>query len=219
MCALIFILTLGLASLTSSAGVPFAPINGISSGISAPLRLSLREGSIAYEDSNGIGPILLCIPGIGDTRGQYRFIAPLLKSAGFRVVTVDPRGQGDSDATFSSYSASAIGDDITQLIDHLDGTVVLIGNSAGGASAAWIAANRQNRIKGLVLIDAFLRDHPIGVFTKTVLNIGMSGPWASLFWLTYYKSLFITNPPPDQKTVHRLPLARSLALPRSYERF
>ncbi len=37
--------------------------------------LTLPEGNIAYDDQ-GSGPLVLCVPGLGDLRAEYRFLAP-----------------------------------------------------------------------------------------------------------------------------------------------
>jgi len=39
-------------------------------------------GALAYDDSGGQGPVVLCVPGMGDLRTQYRFLAPRLAAAG-----------------------------------------------------------------------------------------------------------------------------------------
>src|SRR4051812_3437864 len=61
--------------------------------------LEVKDGQLAYEDQ-GEGPLVVCVPGIGDVRGQYRYLAPALVEAGHRVVTMDLRGLGDSSAGF-----------------------------------------------------------------------------------------------------------------------
>ena len=38
--------------------------------------LKLGDGEIAYDDTGGTGPTVICVPGIGDLRAQYRFVAP-----------------------------------------------------------------------------------------------------------------------------------------------
>ena len=43
------------------------------------------------------------MPGLGDLRAGYRFLAPALRAAGYRVACTDLRGHGDSDTTFASY--------------------------------------------------------------------------------------------------------------------
>ena len=46
--------------------------------------------------------LVVLVPGMGDLRACYRFLAPALKEAGYRVACTDLRGHGGSDATFSS---------------------------------------------------------------------------------------------------------------------
>jgi len=64
--------------------------------------LTRPEGRIGY-DVVGEGPLVVLVPGMGDLRAGYRFLAPALREAGYRVACTDLRGQGDSDATFPSY--------------------------------------------------------------------------------------------------------------------
>jgi alpha-beta hydrolase superfamily lysophospholipase len=64
--------------------------------------LDRPEGRIAY-DIDGTGPQVVLVPGMGDLRSAYRFLAPALRDAGYRAACIDLRGHGDSDTTFSSY--------------------------------------------------------------------------------------------------------------------
>lgn len=41
------------------------------------------EGPIAYEVW-GNGPLVICVPGMGDLRSVYRFMAPILVNTGYR---------------------------------------------------------------------------------------------------------------------------------------
>ena len=63
--------------------------------------LTRPEGRIGY-DIGGDGPLVLLVPGMGDLRAAYRFLAPALREAGYRVACTDLRGHGDSDSTFTS---------------------------------------------------------------------------------------------------------------------
>jgi pimeloyl-ACP methyl ester carboxylesterase len=60
------------------------------------------DGRIGY-DVAGTGPLIVLVPGMGDLRAGYRFLAPALRAAGYRVACTDLRGHGDSDARFPSY--------------------------------------------------------------------------------------------------------------------
>ena len=70
--------------------------------------LDRPEGRIGY-DVIGDGPLVVCLPGMGELRSSYRFTVPALTAGGFRVATMDLRGHGDSDATFSAYDDVAAG--------------------------------------------------------------------------------------------------------------
>ena len=76
-------------------------------------------GRIAYDDTGGTGPLVLAIPGMGDLRSEFRLIRPALVAAGYRVVTMDLRGHGESSARWDDYSAHAIGNDALALLDQL----------------------------------------------------------------------------------------------------
>ena len=101
--------------------------------------LDRGEGRIAY-DVTGSGPLVVAVPGMGDLRSTYRHLAPALVDAGFRVATMDLRGHGDSDTTFTAYDDPAAASDIIALIEHLGGPALVIGNSMGAAAAVIAAA-------------------------------------------------------------------------------
>ncbi|MGB2839556.1 MAG: alpha/beta hydrolase, partial [Actinomycetes bacterium] len=54
-----------------------------------PTTQFLTRGSdvVAY-DVQGEGPLVVAVPGMGDLRTTYRFLAPTLVAAGFRVATL-----------------------------------------------------------------------------------------------------------------------------------
>src|SRR5215217_1287179 len=100
--------------------------------------LGVDGGRIAYEVT-GTGPLVVCVPGMGDVRQVFRHMAPALVAAGYRVATMDLRGHGDSDATMAEYGDAATARDLLALIAHLGGPAIVVGNSMG-AGAAVIAA-------------------------------------------------------------------------------
>src|SRR5271170_3145456 len=71
--------------------------------------LKLPDGQIAYDDTGGTGPLVICVPGLGDMRQQYRLLAPKLAAAGFRVVTMDLPGHGESSVGWPEYSPASVG--------------------------------------------------------------------------------------------------------------
>src|SRR5215469_3365987 len=126
---------------------------GVSASAGETKFLERPGGKVAYSDSGGSGPVIICVPGIGDTRAEYRFLAPKLEKAGFRVIAMDPRGMGESDVTFNDYSAAAVGSDIVALAQTVNAQpVYVIGNSAAGASAVWAAAEAPKNVHAIVMI-------------------------------------------------------------------
>ena len=143
--------------------------------------LARPEGRIAY-DVTGEGPLVVCAPGLGDLRSVYRFLTPGLVEAGYRVATMDLRGHGDSDATFTSYDDVAAGTDLVALAEHLGGPAILVGNSMAAGAAVWATAERPDLVRGLVLIGPNLSDIPQGLATKLTLRLGLRKPWGPAVW-------------------------------------
>jgi pimeloyl-ACP methyl ester carboxylesterase len=161
--------------------------------------LETGGGKIAYSDSGGAGQLVVCAPGIGDVRQEYRFLAPRLQAAGFRVVTMDLRGLGESSVGWSDYSAAAVGADIVALIRHLGGSgkAFIIGNSMAGAAAVWAAAQAPERVAGIILLDPFVREMPTPWYLSALLGAMAMRPWGPWAWSSYYGSLYKTAPPAD----------------------
>ena len=116
------------------------------------------EGRIAY-DVQGSGPVVVLVPGMGDLRAGYRYLAPQLVAAGYTVATTDLRGHGDSDVSFAEYGDQATAGDIAALIAELGGPAVIVGNSMAAGSAVLVAAQHPELASGLVLIGPFVREH------------------------------------------------------------
>ena len=85
---------------------------------------------------------MILVPGLGDLRAGYRFLAPNLAGSGLPGACTDLRGHGDSDATFTSYGDEETAGDVIALIEELGGPAVVVGNSMGAGSAVLAAAQR-----------------------------------------------------------------------------
>jgi pimeloyl-ACP methyl ester carboxylesterase len=163
--------------------------------------MTLPEGRIAYDDQ-GTGPLVICIPGMGDLRAEYRLLAPQLVAAGFRVVTMDTRGHGETDARWSDYSVAAIGADMVALARELHaGPVYLVGNSMAAGAAIWAAAEAPELVAGVVMLSPIARDmapYWQGRILYTTLFAPLfSGPWGPAMWRRYLTSLYPTGQPED----------------------
>jgi len=142
------------------------------------------------------------VPGLGDVKEEYRFLAPTLFAAGYRVVTMDIRGHGNSTVGWPDYTSAALGSDIVALVRHLDaGRATVIGTSMGAGAAAWAAAEAPAEIDRLVLVGPFVRNVPIAwwknALLQTVVRTAFVGPWGPAAWGMYYASLYPTARPPD----------------------
>jgi len=155
-------------------------------------------GAIAYDDSGDAGELVMMLPGMGDLRAEYRFVAPLLRAAGYRTVTADLRGLGESSAHWPEYTVPAVGDDILALIDHLDaGPAHIIATSFTPAAAIWAAAERPQAIRSLILIGPFARTIKMSPVQQIGMWAIMHGPWKVRAWEMFYQSLYPTRKPDD----------------------
>ena len=158
--------------------------------------LDRPEGRIGY-DIGGDGPLVVLVPGMGDLRSAYRFLAPALRQEGYRVACTDLRGHGDCDATFTSYGDVETADDIIALIEELEGPAVVVGNSMGAGAAAYAAAERPDLINGLVLVGPFVRNGKTTAMQRVLLRVAMARPWAAMSWNSYLPKLYKGQLPVD----------------------
>ena len=61
---------------------------------------------------------------MADLRSTFRFTAPALVEAGYRVAIIDLRGHGDSATDFDRYDNRGNAADVAALIEHLGGPAV-----------------------------------------------------------------------------------------------
>ena len=118
--------------------------------------VDVAGGRIAYEVA-GRGPLVVLSPGLGDTRGTYRFLAPLVADAGYRVAGVDLRGHGQSTTGWGSYSRTDTAGDLMAVVRELGGPAVIVGHSFSGGAATIAAATHPDRVTALVGIDPATR--------------------------------------------------------------
>ena len=141
---------------------------------------------------NGSGPLIICSPGMGDTRDTYDPVASQLVAKGFTVAVMDNRGHGDSSMTFKAYGDEATSEDFITLIQHLGkGKAILAGNSFAGGAATIAAGKRPDLVAGIILLGAFLRNGMGGGAISTWITPALFyrpyGPWV---WGMYAKTLW-----------------------------
>ena len=109
-------------------------------------------------------PVLL-MHGGGQTRHAWGSTAEALARSGWRAVSLDLRGHGDSEwALNADYSFTAYSADCLAVIDRLGRPPVLVGASLGGVTAL-LAEGASDRVvsSGLVVVDITHRTNPAGI--------------------------------------------------------
>lgn len=108
---------------------------------------------IAYADAGAGEPVVL-LGGSGMSGGAWDLsFRPMLVEAGFRVVTVDVRGGGESDAPSPPYAIEDLTRDVVAVIEEIGaGSVRLVGLSMGGFVAEDLSYRRPDLVRSVVLI-------------------------------------------------------------------
>lgn len=107
------------------------------------------DGSAISFTDQGSGPAVLFLHGWMMSKKVWNFQLPLASK--IRIITLDLRGHGRSDATYFSYAACL--HDIETLLDYLGvEKVIVVGWSMGSQIAIKACALCKERISGLVLV-------------------------------------------------------------------
>ncbi|WP_405811503.1 alpha/beta hydrolase [Streptomyces sp. NBC_01520] len=117
--------------------------------------IALSDVTLHYDDqgpSDGL-PVVL-VHGHPFNRTLWGPSVRALVVAGYRVITPDLRGYGDSGVTPGKVLLSEFADDIAALLDHLGVERAVVGGvSMGGQIAMEFRRGRPERVLGLVLSD------------------------------------------------------------------
>jgi len=159
--------------------------------------LRLTDGVIAFDDQ-GHGPLVLCMPAGGDLRSEYRFLTPQLIASGYRVVTMDMRGQGESSAYWPDYTDAALGSDMLALIRHL-GTeaAFIIGTSKATGGALQASLQEPSLVRGLVLIAPSVAAPRSALLTNMMTGLLLFPLWGSAMVSLYYPKMYPKARPVD----------------------
>lgn len=160
---------------------------------------NLHHTPLAHDDTGGSGRLLVLLPGAGDLRSEYRFVVEALAADGYRVVTADLPGHGDSPSA-DRYTVSTTADALADLLRTLDaGPAVVIATSFAPAAAVWAAADHPDLIAGIVAISPHLHaDRSItGRVQTAAIRLLLRGPWAAALWARLYRGWYKASPPDD----------------------
>jgi pimeloyl-ACP methyl ester carboxylesterase len=99
-------------------------------------------------------PTLLFMHGSGQTRQSWGRALEKAAKRGYRALSLDLRGHGDSDwSPDGKYTLDRFAADVRQAIGHLGGEPILVGASLGGIIGLLIAAAPPPPVRALVLVD------------------------------------------------------------------
>ncbi|WP_456316363.1 alpha/beta fold hydrolase [Teichococcus vastitatis] len=130
------------------------------------------DGTEIFFKDWGSGRPVVLIHGWPLNADMWEYQAPVLASAGLRVISYDRRGFGRSGQPWSGYNYDTLADDLAAVMDHLDlRDATLVGFSMGGGEVARYlsrhgAAGRVSRAVLVSAVTPFLlrtADNPDGV--------------------------------------------------------
>jgi pimeloyl-ACP methyl ester carboxylesterase len=112
--------------------------------------LQLIAGAAGSRDA----PTILFLHGSGQTRHSWDGAVAAAAKRGFRAISLDLRGHGDSDwSSDGSYGLEHFVADTRQAIASIGGKPILVGASLGGLIGLLIAAESPPILRALVLVD------------------------------------------------------------------
>lgn len=181
---------------TSMTGAPAPgpaladPARGLHTSFGPLKQIDADDLSIAYADLGAPDrPVVILLHGWPYDIHCYVDVAPLLESAGYRVIVPYLRGYGDTtfrvSAALRNGQQSALGNDVIALMDALRIKTAIIGGCDWGARTANIvAALWPERCRALVSVSGYLIGSPAA-------NKAPLPPKAELAW--WYQFYFATE--------------------------
>jgi 3-oxoadipate enol-lactonase len=116
------------------------------------MKAAVNGITLAYDD-HGQGLPVVFLHAFPFNRRMWQSQAAALADR-FRIITVDLRGHGESDAPLWHYTLDSYADDVAALLDHLAiQRAVLVGLSMGGYLSFAFHRKYPGRVSGLVLAD------------------------------------------------------------------
>src|SRR5437870_12272898 len=138
-----------------------------------------RTESLAVATAGAGEPVVL-IPGLFGSEFGFRKLVPLLNSAGYRTIVVEPLGIGSSGRPQrADYSLTAQAERIAGVLDSLAiRQAFVIAHSLGGAEAFRLAYRRPDLVRGLISLEGGPTEAAITPAFKRALRFA---PWIKLF--------------------------------------
>ncbi|MGA0597805.1 alpha/beta fold hydrolase [Enterovirga sp. CN4-39] len=167
--------------------------------------LDTPDGARLVATTEGAGPDILLVSGLGGTAGFWSPVVPGL-SANFRVTRFDQRGIGASSRGSAACSIDQLALDCLQVMDAMGiEKAVFVGHSTGGAIGQALARIAPDRLRGLALSATWLKpshymealfgarrrilDLDPAIYAATGAVLGYAPAWLEAHWGTYEAAL------------------------------
>ncbi len=141
-----------------------------------------KDGTRIAYDVNGSGPAVLLLHGGGQNRQVWHragYVERLAKE--FTVVTIDIRGNGDSDkpAGVSAYQFERINEDILAVADAVAAPRFVLWGFSYGANVGRYLASRSDRVRAMVYIGINFGPAVEGRFLDAVKKMPNAPDWVT----------------------------------------
>jgi len=117
-------------------------------------RLDHDSISLVYDDTGeaGLGPVVM-LHGLSSARSTWASLVSALAGE-HRLLALDHRGHGESSHAPGTYDLHHYGPDAIAFCEQVvGGPALLVGHSLGGVVAAYVARERPDLVRGLLLED------------------------------------------------------------------
>jgi len=146
-------------------------------------------------------PTLLFLHGSGQTRQSWSGALAEAIQRGYRAISVDLRGHGDSEwSPNGEYTLDTFAGDIRHVIEQLDDEPILVGASLGGLIGMMIAAAPPPRLRALVLVDITARVEMTGANEVIAFMDSAPNGFASLEEAAAAVAAYLPHRPPPKNT-------------------
>ncbi len=162
--------------------------------------------TINYAEGPDNGPALLLLHAQHMDWFSYSRVLPEL-SKSFHIYAVSYHGHGKTEAPAEYMDAAHIGTDLAAFLETvIEEPVFATGNSSGGLLTAWLAANRPDLVKAILLEDPplFTAEYPrskttVAYRTFTTCHAYLEGDNGDflIYWLTANKDFLKKHAGPD----------------------
>src|SRR3954462_963811 len=115
-----------------------------------------KDTKLHVDDTGGSGRPVVLIHGWPLSGESWKYQAPVLQDAGYRVISYDRRGFGRSDKPIRGYTYETLTEDLHTLLEQLDvQDATLVGFSMGGGEVArYFSMYGHDRLHSVVFASA-----------------------------------------------------------------